>query len=78
LYEKEKAPEHDKKVVPEGSKGAVDFNKVVFGYNPDKIIIRDFSASIKPGKELPLSGPTAQAKYNSESVNAIYDVNKAH
>jgi ATP-binding cassette subfamily B protein len=77
LDEKEESAEHDKKVVPEGSKGAVDFNKVVFGYNPDKIIIRDFSASIKPGQRIAIVGPTGAGK--TTIVNLLmrfYDVNK--
>jgi ATP-binding cassette subfamily B protein len=77
LDEKEESAEDDKKAVPEGSKGAVDFEKVVFGYSPDKVIIRDFNASIKPGQRIAIVGPTGAGK--TTIVNLLmrfYDVNK--
>ncbi len=77
LDEKEESAEDEKNIVLEGSKGAVDFNKVVFGYNPDKIIIKDFSADIKPGQRIAIVGPTGAGK--TTIVNLLmrfYDVNK--
>src|ERR1035437_8216963 len=62
LDEKEESAEDEKKFVPQGAKGAVDFNKVVFGYNPDKIIIRDFNARLKPGQRIAIVGPTGAGK----------------
>ena len=38
--------------------GAVTFDHVHFGYDPDQIIINDFSASVKPGQKIAIVGPT--------------------
>jgi len=38
-------------VSTEGIKGEVTFEHVKFGYNPDQIIIKDFSAHVKPGQQ---------------------------
>ena len=45
-------------------RGEVEFEHVRFSYpdNPDKIIIKDFSAHILPGQRWPLSGPPAREK----------------
>lgn len=42
--------------------GQVSFENVHFGYNPDKIIINDFSMYIKPGKKIAIVGPTGAGK----------------
>ncbi len=42
--------------------GNVEFKHVQFGYNPEKIVIRDFSASIKPGQKIAIVGPTGAGK----------------
>ncbi len=43
-------------------KGDVTFDHVVFGYNPDKVIIHDFSAEIKAGQQIAIVGPTGAGK----------------
>ncbi len=43
-------------------KGNVEFKNVKFGYSKDKIIIKDFSASIKPGQRIAIVGPTGAGK----------------
>jgi ATP-binding cassette subfamily B multidrug efflux pump len=43
-------------------KGDVEFRNVKFGYNPDKIIIKDFSASVKAGQKIAIVGPTGAGK----------------
>lgn len=43
-------------------KGDVKFDHVVFGYNPDKIIIHDFSADIPAGSQVAIVGPTGAGK----------------
>lgn len=56
-------------------KGAVEFNDVVFGYLPDKLVIKGFSASIKPGQKVAIVGPTGAGK--TTMVNLLmrfYDV----
>lgn len=44
--------------------GAVEFEHVRFAYpeNPDKVIIKDFSAKVKPGQKVAIVGPTGAGK----------------
>jgi ATP-binding cassette subfamily B multidrug efflux pump len=42
--------------------GNVRFSHVRFGYTPDKVIIKDFSASIKQGQKVAIVGPTGAGK----------------
>jgi ABC-type multidrug transport system, ATPase and permease components len=42
--------------------GRVDFDHVNFGYNPDKTVIKDFSAHIKEGQKIAIVGPTGAGK----------------
>ena len=43
-------------------RGNVDFENVCFGYNPNEIIIHDFSTSIKEGQQIAIVGPTGAGK----------------
>ena len=43
-------------------RGNVDFENVCFGYNPNEIIIHDFSTSIKEGQQVAIVGPTGAGK----------------
>ncbi|MBQ3963423.1 MAG: ABC transporter ATP-binding protein [Erysipelotrichaceae bacterium] len=43
-------------------KGNVTFENVRFGYDPDKIIINDFSMYVAPGKDVAIVGPTGAGK----------------
>lgn len=57
--------------------GKVDFVNVNFGYTDDKIIISNFSASIKPGMKVAIVGPTGAGK--TTIVNLLmrfYEINK--
>ncbi len=42
--------------------GNISFNRVNFGYVPDKTVIRDFSAEISPGEKIAIVGPTGAGK----------------
>ena len=53
----------------EGLNGNVQFEHVEFGYNPDKIIIHDFSADVHDGQKVAIVGPTGAGK--STIVNLI-------
>lgn len=56
-------------------KGDVEFRHVKFGYVPEKIIIKDFSAKIKAGQKVAIVGPTGAGK--TTLVNLLmkfYDV----
>lgn len=43
-------------------KGAVTFDHVKFGYNPDKIIIHDFNLHVHAGQKIAIVGPTGAGK----------------
>lgn len=54
----------------------VEFKHVRFGYNPDKIIIKDFSAQVKPGQKIAIVGPTGAGKTTIvKLLMRFYDVN---
>jgi len=56
--------------------GHVEFKDVHFGYNPERIIINDFSAEIKPGQKIAIVGPTGAGKTTMvKLLMRFYDVN---
>ena len=62
LDEEELSDESGKTRRLDSVKGHVRFDHVRFGYNPDKIIIKDFSVDIKPGQKIAIVGPTGAGK----------------
>ena len=57
-------------------KGYIEFKDVKFGYNKDKLIIKDFSAKATPGQKIAIVGPTGAGK--TTMVNLLmkfYDIN---
>lgn len=57
--------------------GSVQFAHVHFGYNPDKIIINDFSALVEPGQKIAIVGPTGAGKTTMvKLLMRFYDVNE--
>jgi len=76
LDEEEEVPETDHPIKLENVEGHVQFDHVHFGYNPDKIIINDFSADIKPGQKVAIVGPTGAGKTTMvKLLMRFYDVN---
>ena len=56
--------------------GEVSFENVHFGYNPEQIIINDFSAKVKPGQKIAIVGPTGAGKTTMvKLLMRFYDVN---
>ena len=47
---------------PQPVRGDVEFSHVRFGYDADKTIINDFSASVKAGQKVAIVGPTGAGK----------------
>ena len=56
--------------------GHVEFEHVRFGYNPDKMIISDFSTSVQPGQTVAIVCPTGAGKTTMvKLLMRFYDVN---
>lgn len=63
-------------VTSENIKCTVDFRNVSFGYNPDTVVIRDFSAHVDEGQMVALVGPTGAGKTTIvKLLMRFYDVN---
>ncbi len=76
LEEEEEVAEASEPVKPESVNGSVEFKDVHFGYNPDKTIINDFSANIRPGQRVAIVGPTGAGKTTMvKLLMRFYDVN---
>jgi ATP-binding cassette subfamily B multidrug efflux pump len=77
LAEPEEVPDVANPIEPERIEGDVVFQNVQFGYNPDKIIIKDFSAQVKPGQKIAIVGPTGAGKTTMvKLLMRFYDVGK--
>ncbi len=64
LHEEELSDESGKRTALTDVRGEVEFDHVRFSYpnDPDKIIIKDFSAHIRPGQKVAIVGPTGAGK----------------
>ncbi len=77
LEEEEEIPEVENPVIPDEIKGHVEFQNVQFGYDPEEIIINDFSADVQPGQKIALVGPTGAGKTTMvKLLMRFYDVQK--
>jgi len=75
LAEEEEVPDTTEPVELEQVQGRVTFDHVRFGYNPETVIIKDFSADIDPGKKIALVGPTGAGKTTMvKLLMRFYDV----
>ncbi len=76
LNEAEETPDTTTPVSPDDVVGKVDFEHVQFGYTPEKVIIHDFSASVRPGQKVAIVGPTGAGKTTLvKLLMRFYDVN---
>ena len=77
LLEKEEMSDSGREVVERKNvKGHVEFSHVKFGYNPENIILHDFSYEVLPGQKIAIVGPTGSGK--STLINLLtrfYEVN---
>lgn len=72
--EEEQTSEHP--IRPEELKGNVVFDHVKFGYNPEQVILHDFSAQIHDGQKIAIVGPTGAGKTTLvKLLMRFYDVN---
>lgn len=62
LNEKEEVEEKEITNKLENIEGNISFDHIKFGYNPDNIIIKDFSLDIKKGNKVAIVGPTGAGK----------------
>jgi len=75
LEEQEEVEDIKNPVVLEAVKGDVEFDNVKFGYEPDQVVIKDFSVKVKAGQQIAIVGPTGAGK--TTLVNLLmrfYDV----
>lgn len=62
--------------VPENVRGDVEFRNVRFGYDPDQIVIKDFSSVVKAGQKIAIVGPTGAGKTTIvKLLMRFYDLN---
>ena len=85
LEEKEMDDEKDliEELELKDAKGSLEFKKVQFGYNKDKVIIHNFNAKVKQGSKVAIVGPTGAGKttivnllmkfYNIDNGDIIID-----
>jgi ATP-binding cassette subfamily B protein len=77
LAEDEEIPDVVDPVLPEEIEGHVAFQNVQFGYSPDKVVIHDFSADVKPGQKIAIVGPTGAGKTTMvKLLMRFYDVDE--
>jgi ATP-binding cassette subfamily B protein len=75
LDETEEIPDTTQPVELEKVQGHVVFEHVHFGYNPDKPVIHDFSATVEPGQKIAIVGPTGAGKTTMvKLLMRFYDV----
>lgn len=77
FLDEEEEKQNVKKTMPVGKiNGEVKFENVHFGYTENKIIINDFSCTVKPGQTVAIVGPTGAGKTTMvKLLMRFYDVN---
>ncbi len=77
LTEEEEIAETENAISLEDLRGEVTFENVRFGYDPEQIIIKDFSATVQPGQKIAIVGPTGAGKTTMvKLLMRFYDVNE--
>ena len=76
LDEEEERPDPAKPVQLERARGVISFAHVSFGYDPDRLLMRDISFSAQPGQKIAVVGSTGAGK--TTLINLLmrfYEVN---
>lgn len=77
LEQEEETPDPENPADPAAVHGDVAFSHVHFGYSPDKIIIKDFSAAVQQGQKVAIVGPTGAGKTTIvKLLMRFYDLNE--
>lgn len=77
LDEKEEIEEPANAAKLQTVSGNVSFQNVRFGYNPETVVLKDFTAEIKPGQKVAIVGPTGAGKTTIvKLLMRFYDVNE--
>jgi ATP-binding cassette subfamily B protein len=75
LDEEEESPD-EAQTAELAVRGDVDFEHVRFGYNPEQMIIKDFSAHVRAGQKVAIVGPTGAGKTTIvKLLMRFYDIN---
>ena len=70
-----KKPEADGTFTYIPLRGDIRFNDVIFGYTPDKVILKDISLYAKPGQKIAFVGATGAGKTTiTNLINRFYDI----
>ena len=76
LEEKEEEQTVENPVRLQNPEGEVSFEHISFGYDPEQIIIHDFSAEVHQGQKVAIVGPTGAGKTTLvKLLMRFYDVN---
>lgn len=76
LEEEEEVQTIENPVHLDNISGNIKFDHVSFGYNPEQMIIHDFSADVKSGQKIAIVGPTGAGKTTMvKLLMRFYDVN---
>ena len=68
-------PDAPDAIAPEKIEGNVRLDHVYFGYNPDKVILKDISLYAKPGQKIAFVGSTGAGKTTvTNLLNRFYDI----
>lgn len=77
VMDREPEKETGKNLMPEKIKGDVVVDNITFGYNPDKVILRDVSIYAHPGQKIALVGSTGAGKTTiTNLITRFYNVDK--
>ncbi|MCI8743208.1 MAG: ABC transporter ATP-binding protein, partial [Lachnospiraceae bacterium] len=75
MDEKPEEPDPADAVVLNPMKGHVVLDHVTFGYDPDKVILRDISLYARPGQKIAFVGSTGAGKTTiTNLINRFYDI----
>ena len=68
-------PDKDTAVSADGIRGNVEMKNVTFGYNPDKVVLKNISLYAKPGQKIAFVGSTGAGKTTvTNLLSRFYDI----